>query len=126
MRTTEKTTRIIRATLRPMLHFRHREKLGLGSDTVPISILSPAAALDDAQSQEQEKQRQTHQQNHRSCIDNSPRKIVHLIEEGERRQNLRLPGVLGWKLAGEKSHQEEGRSENKTDHGRRGLTACNS
>src|SRR5437660_11664532 len=89
MTTTANTRKTMRKTLKPMLHFRQGEKLGLGSGAVPM--LFPAPALDDPQGQEQEKEREADKQHDRAGVNHPAGEIVHLLKNGDRRQDLALP-----------------------------------
>src|SRR6266568_4971722 len=60
----------------------------------PVAMLVPAAAFDDPQSQKQKEPAQGDKKNEWPGVHDAARKIVHLLEQSEAGQRLRLPGGL--------------------------------
>src|SRR4026208_2561143 len=110
MTTTQNTTRTMSETLRPILHLRQGEKLGLGFSGDSDAMLSPAAALDDPQRQEKKEKRHAQEQYDRPRVHNSAGEIVHLVENGEGRKHLRFPGRARRNLSRENPQHKKGRA----------------
>src|SRR5882672_12457579 len=71
---------------KPMPHRRPREKLG--GSWRSADMLFPAAAVHDAQRQEQEQERQGHKRNNRPRVQDATGKILHLVRNGEAVQQV--------------------------------------
>src|SRR5437667_733766 len=90
--------------------------MGKSSPGVCWSWLFPAPALDDSQSEKQEKQGRADAKDHQSSIHDAASAIVHLVEETKTSENLRLPAVRGGQLIREHAQQEKARAQHQANH----------
>src|SRR5690349_15272347 len=89
-------------------------------------MLSPPAALEDAQVQEKEEQGGADEQHNRPGIDDATREVVHLIEDRQRGKEVRGPGGgIGWKLPRQNAEQKQRGAESQRDHRGNRLAARN-
>src|SRR5690349_13534921 len=79
-------------------------------------MLFPAAALYNPQGEKQKKESESEVKHHWTCIDNTSRKIVHLVKERERREHFGLPG--GWRRQAGRQNADEEKAgpEPQADH----------
>src|SRR5882672_9194088 len=98
MTTTASTTTVRTTTSKPTVHLRRGVKLGGDDDSA--AMLFPTPAFHGAQRQEQKEQGETQEKDHRTRVHHAPREVIHLPEQCEATQQLRLPlrrhrGLLG-------------------------------
>ena len=108
-----------KVTLSAMLHFCRGEKLGW--DDGGVAMLFPAAAFNDAQSQEQKEKRHAQVKDDDAGVQHAAREIQHLLSDVEKRKHLRLPVAVGRNQRGQKMQNQQCDARHQRHHRREHL-----